>query len=99
MVTAFYVPVLYTFVCTPIVLHPHMNTMKGRSLEMDIFSKIWKLCVSLHFVCVLIVTEKSSKYPSRVTFPFRLCTEAEFLDVIGTKVLRVFLLAIHSPYY
>jgi hypothetical protein len=23
-------------------------------------------------------------------------TEAEFLDVIGTKVLRVFLLAIHS---
>jgi hypothetical protein len=24
------------------------------------------------------------------------CTEAEFLDVIGTKVLRVFLLAIHS---
>jgi hypothetical protein len=24
-------------------------------------------------------------------------TEAEFLDVIGTKVLRVFLLAIESP--
>ncbi len=32
-----------------------------------------------------------------MTIPFRLCTEAEFLDVIGTKVLRVFLLAIHSP--
>jgi hypothetical protein len=26
-------------------------------------------------------------------------TEAEFLDVIGTKVLRVFLLAIHSHLY
>jgi hypothetical protein len=25
--------------------------------------------------------------------------EAEFLDVIGTKVLRVFLLAIHSHLY
>ncbi len=25
--------------------------------------------------------------------------EAEFLDVIGTKVLRVFLLAIHSQLY
>jgi len=24
------------------------------------------------------------------------CPEAEFLDVVGTKVLRVFLLAIHS---
>jgi hypothetical protein len=29
---------------------------------------------------------------------YTLCSEAEFLDVIGTKVLRVFLLAIHiSP--
>jgi hypothetical protein len=27
------------------------------------------------------------------------CTEAEFLDIIGTKVLRVFLLAIHSHLY
>ncbi len=27
------------------------------------------------------------------------CTEAEFLDVIGTKVVRVFLLAIHSHLY
>jgi hypothetical protein len=27
------------------------------------------------------------------------CTEAEFLDIIGTKVLRVFLLAIHSLLY
>jgi hypothetical protein len=26
-------------------------------------------------------------------------TEPEFLDVIGTKVLRVFLLAIHSHFY
>jgi hypothetical protein len=26
-------------------------------------------------------------------------SEAEFLDVIGTKVLRVFLLAIHSHLY
>jgi hypothetical protein len=43
--------------------------------------------------------KKSSKYPSRVIIPFRLCTEAEFLDVIGTKVWRVFLLAIHSPHY
>jgi hypothetical protein len=25
--------------------------------------------------------------------------EAEFLDVIGAKVLKVFLLAIHSPLY
>ena len=28
-----------------------------------------------------------------------LCPEAEFLDVIGTKVFRVFLLAIHSHFY
>jgi len=27
------------------------------------------------------------------------CTEPKFLDVIGTKVLRVFLLAIHSHLY
>jgi hypothetical protein len=27
------------------------------------------------------------------------CPEAEFLNVIGTKVLRVFLLAIHSHLY
>ena len=33
-----------------------------------------------------------AKYQSR-------CTEAEFLDVIGTKVFRVFLLAIHSHLY
>jgi hypothetical protein len=29
----------------------------------------------------------------------KLRTEAEFLDVIGKKVLRVFLLAIHSHLY
>jgi hypothetical protein len=29
----------------------------------------------------------------------RCCTEAEFLDVIGTKVLGVFLLAIHCHLY
>jgi hypothetical protein len=27
------------------------------------------------------------------------CTEAEFLGVIGTKVLRVILLAVHSHFY
>jgi hypothetical protein len=28
-----------------------------------------------------------------------MCTEAEFLGVIGTKVLRLFLFAIHSQLY
>ncbi len=28
-----------------------------------------------------------------------LYTEAEFLDVVGTKVLRIFLLGIHSHFY
>jgi hypothetical protein len=32
----------------------------------------------------------------RFLYYFSASTEAEFLDVIGTKVLRVFLLAIHS---
>ncbi len=30
---------------------------------------------------------------------WRLRPEAEFLDVVGTKVLKVFLLAIHSHLY
>ncbi len=29
----------------------------------------------------------------------KICSEAEFLDIIRTKVLRVFLLAIHSHLY
>jgi hypothetical protein len=34
-----------------------------------------------------------------VRFGRETSAEAEFLDVIGTKVLRVFLLAIHSQLY
>jgi hypothetical protein len=34
--------------------------------------------------------------PPQIQHPF---TEAEFFDVIGTKVFRVFLLAIHSHLY
>jgi hypothetical protein len=30
---------------------------------------------------------------------YNICTEAEFLDIIGIKVLSVFLLAIHSHLY
>jgi hypothetical protein len=38
--------------------------------------------------------------PSLVLLPHPLlATETEFLDVIGTKVLRVILLAIHSHLY
>ncbi len=59
MINTFYI--LNTFVCMPNCLHPHINTKKGQSLEMDIFSKDLTLCVQL-------------KYPSRVTIPLRLCT-------------------------
>ncbi len=49
-------------------------------------------------------TDKKKKYikvfynpwPFLPTNSFRIRPEAEFLDVIGTKVLRVFLLAVHN---
>ncbi len=36
---------------------------------------------------------------SSESFWGNLCPEAEFLDVIGTKILKSFLLAIHSHLY
>jgi hypothetical protein len=47
---------------------------------------VYRIMFSLYFVM-------------NTTFPYAHYTEAEFLDVIGTKVFRVFLLIIHSYLY
>ena len=43
--------------------------------------------------------EKQAIYLDLTVLPSGATPEAEFLDVIGTKVFRVFLLAIHSHVY
>jgi hypothetical protein len=55
-----------------------------RSSDPDMIMLMRKLFTNVHFLSLYFVTATA---------------EAEFLDVIGTKVLRVFLFPIHSPLY
>ncbi len=52
-------------------------------------------CTFIH--ACLPIAFRSNRFPTAVSWDWR--PEAEFLDVIGTKVFRVFLLAIHCYRY
>jgi hypothetical protein len=99
----------------PISLHPHLNTIEvkarsnlllGRALLLrilmlvrvlkDIFPHSLKCMLQLF--CLPRVRMSKNNYKEEnpgTNFP----PEAEFLDIIGSKVLRVFLLAIHRPLF
>ncbi len=68
---------------------------KNISEVCDITRKLLILsCGSAPYFCQIIKVTYQGKNVNAVTCMSR--AEAEFLDVIGTKVLTVFLLAIHS---
>ncbi len=58
----------------------------------------WRACTATPLSGVSRL-KVSLKLPPRVTWQTVFVPEAEFLEVIGTKVLRVFLLAFHSRLY
>jgi hypothetical protein len=57
------------------------------------------LCVTYWFICVRQQQHGIRSFSSSQRKIGLACTEAEFLDEIQTKVLRVFLLTIHSHLY
>ncbi len=89
----FILTVHYFKLCVPFAQQPGKAVVQGR-LSLNVCLRLPIVPVSVIFILLSCLSAPLPSFEHGV----HICTqaEAEFLDVIGTKNLRLFLLAIHS---